>query len=219
MIKIPKIRDKFEFENNFYLTCDNDRISKLLIQYELFSMAKNIPGEIVECGVFKGTSLIRLATFRELFNKKRKKIIGFDTFGKFPLANFSKDTKLRKKFVQQSGNQSISVSQLKKILKQKRISKNIELVKGDIAKTVPEFLKRYPKLKISLLNLDVDLYEPSKVILENFYPKLAIGGIIILDDYGVFPGETKAVNEFFKSKKVKIQRFGFRKTPAYIIKN
>ncbi len=219
MIKIPNIKDKFEFENNFYLTCNNDRISKLLIQYELFSMTKKIPGEIVECGVFKGTSLIRLATFRELFNKKRKKIIGFDTFGKFPSADFSRDTKLRKKFVQQSGNQSISVSQLEKILKQKKISKNIELVKGDITKTVPKFLERYPKLEISLLNLDVDLYEPSKIILEYFYPKLTKGGIIILDDYGVFPGETKAVNEFFKNKKIKIQRFGFRKTPAYIVKN
>ncbi len=218
MIKLPKTTDSFEFENNFYLTCNNDRISKLLIQYELFLMSKKIPGEIVECGVFKGTSLIRFATFRELFHKTAKKIIGFDTFGKFPSADFSRDAKLRKKFVQQSGNQSISTSQLEKILKQKKIGENIELVKGDITKTIPEYLEKHSKLKISLLNLDVDLYEPSKIILENFYPRLTKGGIIILDDYNVFPGETKAINQFFKNKKIKIQTFGFRKTPAYIIK-
>ena len=69
MIKIPNSRDSFEFENNFYLTCDNNRISKLLIQHELFLMSKDIPGEIVECGVFKGTSLIRFATLIELYKK------------------------------------------------------------------------------------------------------------------------------------------------------
>ena len=217
MIKLPKIENSFEFENSFYFTCNNDRISKLLIQYELFLKIKDLPGEIIECGVFKGTSLIRFATFRELYKKRIKKIIGFDTFGKFPSAGFSKDTKLRKKFVEQSGNQSISTNQLEKILKQKKIGKNVELVKGDITKTIPNYLQKHPRLKISLLNLDVDLYEPSKVILENFYPRLVKGGVIILDDYGVFPGETKAVHEFFK-KKTKIQQFKFRKSPSYIIK-
>jgi hypothetical protein len=218
MIKLPNIKDSFEFENNFYLTCNSDRISKLLIQYELFLKTKNIPGEIVECGVFKGTSLIRFASYRNFYKKQTKKIIGFDTFGKFPSAGFSKDINVRKKFVQQSGNQSIAKKQLEKILKHKKIGMNVELVKGDIRKTIIEYLEEYPKLKISLLNLDVDLYEPSKVILENFYPRMTKGGIIILDDYGVFPGETKAVNEFIKKTKIKIQKFDFRKTPSYIIK-
>jgi len=56
------------------------------------------------------------------------------------------------------------------------------------------------------------------VILENFYPRLTKGGVLILDDYGVFPGETKAVNEFLRNKKIKIRKFNFRKTPTYIIK-
>ena len=70
-------------------------ISKLLIQYELFSITEKIPGEIIECGVFKGISLIRFSIFRDLFQKNSKKIIGFDTFGKFPSAQFSKDVKIR----------------------------------------------------------------------------------------------------------------------------
>ena len=104
------------------------------------------------------------------------------------------------------------------ILKQKKISENVELVKGDITKTIPEYLIKHPRMKISLLNLDVDLYEPSKVILENLYPRLSKGGVLILDDYNVFPGETKAVDEFFNDKKIKIQQFKYRKTPAYVIK-
>jgi hypothetical protein len=218
MIKLPKLRNSFEYENNFYLTCNSDRISKILIQYELFLKTQKISGDIIECGVYKGLSLIRLAIFRNLLQKQSKKIIGFDTFGKFPSAKFSKDVKQRKKFLEKSGEQSISTTQLSKILKQKKISKNVELVKGDVAKSIPNYLSKNPNLKISLLNLDVDLYEPSKIILENLFPKISKGGILILDDYNIFPGETKAVNEYFKNKNYTIKQFEFRKTPSYVIK-
>ena len=57
MIKIPNSRDSFEFENNFYLTCDNNRISKLLIQHELFLMSRDIPGDIIECSIIRNNKL------------------------------------------------------------------------------------------------------------------------------------------------------------------
>ena len=72
MIKIPNFKNSFEYENNFYLTCDNNRISKIITQYELYKRVSTIPGHIVECGVFKGTSLVRFATFRELFKNNSK---------------------------------------------------------------------------------------------------------------------------------------------------
>ena len=106
-----------------------------------------------------------------------------------------------------------------RVLKQKGLEKNIELIKGDITETIPKYLKSNPKLKISLLNLDVDFYEPSMAILKNFYPKLSKGAILILDDYGIWDGETMAVNEYFHSKKIKIRKFSFSQTPSYIIKN
>ena len=228
LIKLPKIKDAPEFENNFYFTCktgvDDGRISKLLIQYELFLMSQKIPGDIVECGVFKGSSLIRFAIFRDLFKEKSKKIIGFDTFGKFPSTKHLMDFEKRKEFVTESGENSISVSQLMYILQQKNISKNIELVKGDVTTTVPEYVNKRPKMKISLLNLDVDLYLPTKVVLDSFYSKISKGGILILDNFNpsgsgyTFPGEIKAVKEFIKNKKIDIKRFDYRTTPCYIIK-
>ena len=63
------------------------------------------------------------------------------------------------------------------------------------------------------------MYEPAKVILENLYPRVVRGGIIILDDYGTFPGETKAVDDYFKEKDVRILKFPFCMTPCYIVKN
>ena len=76
---------------------NGSRIGKLIIHYELFKMINGLPGDIVECGIFKGMSLIRFATFRNLFKmQNKKKILGFDAFGKFPEAKFEQDKKLRK---------------------------------------------------------------------------------------------------------------------------
>jgi len=219
LIKLPNFKKSFEYENNFYLSSKPDRIAKMISHYELFKLSEKIPGEIIECGVFKGASFSRFAAFRELSkNSLKKKIIGFDTFGKFPKTFFQKDNQARKKFIKIAGESSISKNQLLGVLKKKKITKKIELVEGDITETIPKYLKLNPKLKISLLNLDTDIYEPAVTILEHLYPRISKGGVLILDDYKVFPGETKAVNDYFKGKRVSIKKFPFSKTPHYIIK-
>ena len=219
MIEMPDFLKAFEYENNFYLSCDNTRIAKFLVHYELFKMIGNLPGAIVECGVFKGLSFVRFATFREIFkNSFPHKLVGFDTFGKFPETNFNGDNKLRDKFLQEAGNQSIAKEQLLQVLDNKGIVENIELVKGDIVDTIPGYLKNNPHLEIALLNIDVDLYEPSKAALEHLWPKIVRGGVCILDDYTVFPGATKAADDYFKGKGVPILKFPFANKPCYVVK-
>lgn len=219
MIELPKLGQAFQYENDFYLSCDITRISKFLAHYELFKHVIDIPGAIVECGVFKGTSLARFAMFRELYgNPFSKKIIAFDTFGDFPETDNDADKPFRKRFIAAAGNQSISVVQMQTVLEYKRCDRFVELISGDICKTVPEYVALHSELKISLLNLDTDIYEPSVTVLEELYPKIIEGGILILDDYGTFPGETKAVDDYFIGRKIKIRKFPFCMTPCYVIK-
>lgn len=217
MIKLPDFSRAYEYENEFYLSCDKQRIGKLIAHYELYKMSQNINGEIVECGVFKGASLVRFAMFRKLFQTE-KRIIGFDSFAEFPQTNFEEDKKLRDHIVKEAGEQSISTDQLMEVLRNKGCENEVELIPGDITVTIPEYLKENPDIRISLLNLDTDIYEPSVTILENFYPKLEKGGILILDDYNVFPGETKAVDDYFKDMDIEIKSFPFSSTPCYLIK-
>jgi len=220
MIKLPDFEKAFEYENNFYLSCDVTRIGKIVAHYEIYKMIKEIPGEIVECGVFKGASYLRFAMFREIFsNPFSKKVIGFDTFAEFPETSFQQDDKAREKFIKSAGSSSISKDQLLNILEHKGLNKFVELVDGNITETVPKYVESNPELKISLLNLDTDIYEPAVTILENLYPRITKGGILMLDDYGTHPGETKAVDEYFKDRDVKIQKFSFAMTPCYIIKS
>ena len=218
VITLPDFEKAFDYENNFYLSCSNSRIGKFIIHYEIVTKVKDIPGAIVECGVFKGTSLMRFAGFRELFEQgSSRDIIAFDTFSAFPGAGFSKDKEPLEQFIADAGDQSISVSQLRKVLRHKGVNHGVELVAGDINQTVPDFAKKHPRSRISLLHLDVDLYEPSVTILRYLYPLLVRGGILLLDDYGVFPGETRAVDEYFK-KDISLERFSFSKTPVWMVK-
>lgn len=217
MIDLPDISKAFSYENNFYLSCDNSRIAKFIAQYELFRMSLNIPGEIIECGVFKGVSLVRFAHFRQIAGIGDKKIVGFDTFGEFPDSDYEPDNELRDKFIESAGNSSIGKDQLYTILQGKGFTDNILLVDGDIAETLPAYIRNNPGMSVSFLNLDVDLYMPSKIILENLYPLISPGGILLLDDYGKFPGETKAADEYFGNA-VDIKKFPYANSPGYIIK-
>jgi len=219
MITLPDFTKSFEYENSFYLSCDVSRITKFAAHYELYKQIGNLPGAIVECGVFKGVSLVRFAMFREIFeNDTARKIIGFDTFAAFPDTDYLPDKAGRNKFMSEAGNESISVTQLQQVLSFKRLDQGVELVAGDITETVPAYVEKHPELKISLLNLDTDIYEPAVVILKYLFPKIVKGGILMVDDYGVFPGETSAVDSYFSGQDVKIQKFPFCQTPSFIIK-
>jgi len=219
VIELPDFEKAYDYENNFYLSCEIDRMSKMIAHYELYKMVADLPGALVECGVFKGVSFARFAMIREIFgNPFSKKMIGFDIFGEFPEAEFSDDKPHRDKLVATAGDQSISRKQLTAVLKNKGIDTFYELVEGDITKTVPAYIEEHPELRISLLNMDADLYEPSVTILEHLYPRIVRGGVLVIDDYGYFPGETRAVDEYFKNKNVVIRKFSFCMTPCYLVK-
>lgn len=221
MIQLPDFAKAFEYENNFYHASDVNRLAKVMAHYDLYRMTVDLPGAIVECGVFKGSSLIRFATFRQLLsNPSAKKIIGFDVFGEFPETAFDADKKWREKFITDSGEQGIGKDQLMEVLQHKGVAQNVELIQGDVCQTLPDYVQAHPELRISLLNIDVDVYEPTAAALQHLYDRVVRGGVIVLDDYAnVFPGANKAVEEFFANKDVEIKRFPYAVTPCYIVKN
>jgi hypothetical protein len=220
MIQLPDFDKSFEYENNFYLTADSSRMAKVMAHYELYKLTVDVPGAIVECGVFKGASLVRFATFRQLLsNPAAKKVIGFDAFGEFPETAFAGDQKWREKFIADAGEQGIGVDQLMDVLRHKKMDQNVELIQGDVCQTIPAYLDQHPELRISLLNIDVDVYEPTKAVLTYLYDRVVRGGVILFDDYAnVFPGANAAVEEFFADKPVEIKRFPYAITPCYLVK-
>ena len=214
-MKLPNRAKTWEYENNFLLSCQNSRMAKMLAYYELYKIASKIKGDFVLGGVFRGISTVEFSTFINLFeNLSKRKVIVFDEFKKFPKNN--NDLKSLT-VIKQMGEKGITKSQLALVLKNKKIQ-NVELIKGKIIKTVSDYVLSHPKLKISLLNLDVDIYDRELLSLKILYPFVTKGGVIILNDYGVFDYETKIMNKFFKNENLKIEKLSFSKTPSYIIK-
>ena len=81
MIKLPKLDNQsmYDYETNFHLTMNEERLSKFLTHFEAFKISQNIPGEIVECGVYNGNTLAFLGKTLDQFELE-KKIWGYDTF-------------------------------------------------------------------------------------------------------------------------------------------
>ena len=219
MDKLYDITRKFEYENGFYATADPSRFSKFITHLEFFRQTSHVRGEIVEFGIFKGNSFFRWIKFRDLLEQtSSRKIIGFDIFGDFPEAEFEGDKEKRDAFVAETnGGKSISFEEINALLEVQGLNKNVDIIKGDILKTLDDYLESNPHLKISLLHIDVDLYEPTKHILEKLYDRVTKGGIIIFDDYGAFAGTNKAVDDFFKNS-MEIKKLPFSNAISYIVK-
>ncbi len=190
-------KNLFKIENLFYNTTNSKRLSKLFFQYEIFKKIRKVKGSIIDYGVLNGSSLFRFAIFSQIENCN-KMIYGFDVFKKPEI--FKKDPS-KKKFNKwyKTLSYQLTYKQLLSNIKKRKFTK-IKLIKGYAETTIPKFFEK--KIKISLINLDFDLYYPSKIALEKSWPMLSKNGIIIFDNYKIFDGETKAVDEFLKRNKL-----------------
>ncbi|MDA7815682.1 TylF/MycF family methyltransferase [Porticoccaceae bacterium] len=228
MIKLPDYTDQvmYDAETIFHLYMKQERLAKFLVHYELFKRANELPGTIIECGVFKGTSLMRFAMLRNLLGTNASsKILAFDVFSDdYPTTDYAEDNEQRQFWIDTAGESSISVDQMTKVMHDRGIG-NFDLIAGDVLDTIPNYISENPGLKISLLNIDIDFVEPTLCALENFYDLVVPGGIIIFDNYagegdsGKFlHGDTKGIDDFFQSTNAEIKRFPFAARPCYMIK-
>lgn len=205
-------------------------IARLLAKYEIFKLGLTVNGSIVECGVFAGAGImtwLHCSSILEPYNHTRK-IIGFDTFSGFPSLD-EKDYRHGYSEHLHEGALKVNDSILEEIKnlvglhdKNRPLShiSKVELIAGDACETIPSFLESHPHLLISLLYLDFDIYKPSKIALENLYPRIVKGGIIAFDELNCpeFPGETLALLETLGLSQVKLCRFTFDPYISYFVK-
>lgn len=206
--------------------------AKFLAHYEVYKMVKELPGHIVELGVFKGESLLRFAQFAEIFNcyDRSFDVIGFDNFSGFTklssedgLESIKNDKKIGGWSPERYRSELEALIEYFDLTRLAPHKPRIRLIDGNIEDTVPEFKKNNKNTRIKLLHLDADLYEPTKIALECLWDNLVIGGCLLLDEYGfdVFEGEAAAVDEFFRARKIdlSVHKFPYTDNPGgYVIK-
>jgi hypothetical protein len=203
---------------NFPKYVKRQNLTRFLALYEIFKKALAVKGSIIECGVNQGFGLMtwaKLSAILEPINLTRR-IYGFDTFDGFPkisksdLSNFSKHVK-------KGDLKANTFDELIKLIEIYDSSRflghvnKVKLIKGDANKTIPLFLKNNPHLLISLLFLDFDLYEPTKVAIKHFLPRMPKGAILAFDelDNPQWPGETLAMLEYHIKRPLRLERFDF----------
>jgi Methyltransferase domain len=201
-----------------------------LVGYARFvERAQTVPGVIVEVGVGCGDSLVAMAMQEEVLHPHEHhhaRVFGFDNGEGFPeISERDNGPDIRADRViggYGAPAQLSHVRQAIELLEQQRRERGarhplIELIVGDARETVPRFAARYNRggadrssLPIKLLHLDVDLYEPTLTALEHLGPLLVPGAIVVLDEWNWgredFPGEIRAVREYFGGNLPQIQR-------------
>lgn len=219
--------DLIEKIETFGKYASRQSIAKFLTKYEIFKKILEVNGSIVECGVLHGGGLLTWAKFSSIFEPANhtRKVIGFDTFEGFPGVH-EKDIKTgisnHLKVGSLKGSSYENVAEAVRIYDINRAINHIpkvELVKGDILETAENYIEENPQLVISLLYLDVDLYEPTKKALEVFVPHMPKGAIIAFDELNakIFPGETQAVDEVIGLRNLEIKRFSFDSYVSYAV--
>lgn len=173
----------------------------------------NIPGDFVECGVWKGGSAMLIALTLKQLSVTDRRLWLYDTF-----EGMSEPT--AKDICAQDG-QPITPDKLRELTATsdawKSLEQPLDAVKANLASTgYPAELLRFVKGKVeatipaevptqlALLRLDTDWYESTKHELEHLYPRLSAGGVLIIDDYGFWKGAREAVDEYIQRQKLNL---------------
>ena len=208
---------------NFPKYVRRQHLKRFLAMYEIFKKVLDVKGSVVEGGVYRGFGLMtwaKLSTILEPENLTRR-IYGFDTFeGLTGVVEQDQSDASQAAEGQLSSNSYEELLQLIELYEADRFlghMNKVQLIKGAAAETIPDFVEKNPQLLVSLLFLDFDLYEPTKVAIEQFVPRMPKGAIIAFDelDNPIWPGETRALLDTIGIRNLELKRIEWDPYIAY----
>jgi len=216
---------------NFAKYVPRQNLARFLARYEIFRLIREIQGSIVECGVLFGGGLLsfaKLSTILEPYNFQRR-VIGFDSFTGFPAIDEAdlkglperKSAHLKPRGFSAEGayEDILRAIELYDMSRYLNHFPKVHVVKGDFAESASKYLADYPHLVVSCLYLDFDIYQPTKLALDLFLPRMPKGAVIVFDELNeeAFPGETLAVMESIDLSSLRVRRFDFEPRISYAV--
>lgn len=203
-------------------------LGRFLALYEIFKLALDVQGDVIECGVNWGGGLMSFAHFSSILEpvNLQRRIIGFDTFEGFPsIAPADLSGAVASPDRHAGGYAADALDDLRHCIELYDSNRQIGhiakvlLVQGDATQTIPKYMDENPHTVVSLLHLDFDIYEPTMAALEHFVPRMPKGGIILFDElnHPKWPGETRAVADQLDLGKLRIRRFTFEPHVSYAV--
>ena len=175
-----------------------------------------IEGDLLECGVYKGGSIVCMIRTLQHLGVSDRRFWLYDTFEGMPKPDTidvhyaqtaDEDGGLksweRNKFDDERGSDwcYCPIEDVQKTVFRTQYPRdNIKFVKGLVEKTIPGEIPE----RIALMRLDTDFYSSTKHELVHLYPRLAKGGVLIIDDYGAYQGSRIATDEYFREHNIKL---------------
>lgn len=194
-----------------FSTCSLEPMYSLYKSVE-YVVKNNIPGDLVECGVFKGGSAMMMAYTLLHFGDTTRKIYLYDTFeGMSEPTDNDVDIKGETAESLLAKGQAVCYSPIEEVKANfentNYPSNQVFFVKGKVEDTIPQTIPT----QIALLRLDTDWYESTYHELVHLYPILEQKGVLIIDDYGHWEGSRKAVDQYFKESNIALllNRIGY----------
>lgn len=176
-----------------------------------YIVSAGIEGDVVECGVWKGGSMMAVARMLNQFGDQDRDLHLFDTYEGMP-APSDEDVSLLGQSATERLEKELEVdpntlwceSPLDEVrshlAKTNYPTEKMHFVKGMVEDTIPD---NAPE-KIALLRLDTDWYASTHHELEHLFPRLVDGGVLIIDDYGHWQGARQAVDEYLAEHKIAV---------------
>lgn len=213
--KDPRYVDFESLHNNIWQVVKENTMTSRerifgLIEGVKYVTKNNIDGAIVECGVWRGGSMMAIAKTLLASNDISRELYLYDTFegmsepteDDMDFQNRTAETLLAE------GDKNTSViwaysalEHVQKVMNSTAYPQQaIKYVKGKVEDTIPGTVPD----KIALLRLDTDWYESTKHELIHLFPRLQKGGVLIIDDYGFWKGSRKACDEYFQENNIQI---------------
>jgi O-methyltransferase len=205
----------FEFVKPYTMT-SIERLFDLYKSIE-YVVKAGIPGDIVECGVWRGGSMMLAAKTLLKMGATERNIYLLDTYEGHPKPDPKRDIDIYGNPVVDAAAASrtsdegsdwgyVSIDEVRANMARTGYPmENVDLVKGMVERTVAE---KAPG-PFAVVRLDTDWYASAKVALETLWPRLSYKGILIMDDYGHYPGQKSVADEFFAARPVMLHRIDY----------
>jgi O-methyltransferase len=210
----PQERDIWRSVGPYTMTSKERVVS--LIRAVQHIERNGIPGAFVECGVWRGGSMMTVARTLLAAGKSDRDLFLFDTYRGMPEAAdvdvdaFSRPAaplldELRKRPAEEQAESDILAQCPLEIVRANLISTGypqdkLHFVEGQVENTIP----KYAPSNVALLRLDTDWYESTRHELIHLFPRLSSHGILIIDDYGHWQGARRAVDEYFEQNREQV---------------
>jgi hypothetical protein len=212
----------YDSYNEFIFAKDIKVLQKLLFKHQVLMQTRDVPGEILELGVFKGSGMVGWLKVLKILGINNKSVLGFDIFDQDSLVKNmdGPDSELMKSlFTERKFNSQNYDIELGKILTLIGFS-NFSIIKGNVFDTLSNFLEHNPGFRTSVINFDLDTDEPTYHCIDLLWDRLVPGGVMIFDEYAVNEWtESNAVDRFVSKKRIKLLNTNLSAPTAYLIKD